>query len=365
MQALRLNKDIPTPTIETIPIPTVGPHDVLIAVKSSGIQTGVFRLAATGQLRNLPATPGSEIAGIVSSVGHDVSNIKPGARVRVHTVLSCRSCQYCLSDADHMCAECGLMGMQDFGRGARGVPLFERYRDGGLAEYVRAPEWLVDELPANVSFDVGCKVHEFAIALRTLKEADLKPGAKIIVTAPTGAMGSSILKLAHMMQIGYIVLVGRSRQRLEAVQRLSGVRTDIVALEDLEESWTESYGLAKRLTALLPEGADAFIDLTPSGTGLWQGVKALRVGGSLVHLGANSAVLPLPMVAIMVNCWKIVGTKCSSRNDALTILKWLAEDQIKDAEQLITHKWSFDQIREAISQMEARSLPIWMAVINL
>ena len=43
------------------------------------------------------------------------------------------------------------------------------YHDGGLAEYVRVPHWLVDPLPESVSFDVAAKVHDLANALRALK----------------------------------------------------------------------------------------------------------------------------------------------------------------------------------------------------
>lgn len=77
------------------------------------------------------------------------------------------------------------------------VPLFKQYRDGGLAQFVRAPEWLVDEVPDGVSFGLGSKVQDLATAYNALKQADLSPGSVVIVTAPTGAMGVSILKIAH------------------------------------------------------------------------------------------------------------------------------------------------------------------------
>ena len=361
MQALRIQPGVKKEAVETIPVPTTSSIDVLVKVKSAGIAPGVLSLGRAGLLQMLPATLGHEIAGVVVAVGERVTAVKVGSRVRIHTNLSCRSCEYCLSDRDQMCQESGLMGFQLFAK--RITPLVETYRDGGLAEYVKAPYWLVDELPDHISFDVGAKLHEIATALCTLRQAELKPGSTVIVTAPTGAVGTCILKLAPFFGIDRLILVGRSTERLEAVKRLSTVRTDIVPLDKLSREWVAKKELARTLIQTVPEGADAFIDLTPSGTDLWQALAGLKTGGTLVHLGANSSVLPLPMVAIMANCWRIIGIRNHSRGDALRVLSWLKQKRL-DVDDLITHRWDFKDVDTAIERILDRTLPIWMCVIN-
>ena len=260
-----------------------------------------------------------------------------------------------------MCPDAGLMGFQVFSK--RLTPLVETYRNGGLAEYIRAPYWLVDELHPNIGFDVGAKLHEIATALCTLRQAELRPGTTIIITAPTGAVGACMLKLVAFFGVHRLILIGRSTERLEAVKKLSNIKTDIIALDKLSPEWVAKKELARIVAQTIPTGADAFIDLTPSGTDLWQALAGLKTGGTLVHLGANSSVLPLPMVAIMANCWKIVGTRNHSRNDALTVLSWLKDGRL-DVNDLITHKWDFKDIETAIERIRDRSLPIWMCVIN-
>ncbi len=361
MQALRLQPGVGKEKIESVGVPAIGPEGVLVKVKAAGIAPGVLTLGRAGLLQFLPATIGHEMAGIVEAVGDQVSTVKVGARVRVHGNLSCRSCEYCLSDRDQMCPDAGLMGFQVFAK--RLTPLIETYRDGGLAEYIRAPYWLVDELPVNVNFDVGAKSHEIATALCTLRRAELKPGSTVIITAPTGAVGACMLKLAGFFGIHRLILIGRSTERLEAVKKLSNIQTDIIALDKLSPEWVTKKELARTVAQTLPQGADAFIDLTPSGADLWQALAGLKTGGTLVHLGANSSVLPLPMVAIMAKCWRIVGTRNHSRNDALTVLSWLKEGRL-EVNDLITHKWEFKDIETAIERIIDRSLPIWMCVIN-
>ena len=136
-----------------------------------------------------------------------------------------------------------------------------------------------------------------------------------------------------------------------------------MALDQLSEQWEEKKELAGSLARLLPRGADAIIDLNPSGTGIWQMFAALKTGGHFVHLGANMAVLPLPMGVIMSNCWTIKGTRNHSRTDALTILSWLADRRL-EVDELITHKWPKDKIYEAVERLRDRSQPMWMSVVN-
>jgi threonine dehydrogenase-like Zn-dependent dehydrogenase len=361
MLALRLQPGASKEAIETVPVPTVGPFDVLVKVKAAGLAPGVLTLGRAGLLQSLPATLGHEVAGTVEVVGEQVKAIGVGTRVRIHSNVSCRTCEFCLSDRDQMCPVAGLMGFQGFAK--RKATLFETYRDGGLSDYIRAPFWLVDELPDNVSFDVGAKLHEVATALCTLRKAGLTPGSTVIITAPTGAVGTCLLKLAEFFSIYRIILVGRSSERLEAVRKLTRIKVDIIALDKLSQDWVGKKELARVVTQTVPEGADAFIDLTPSGTDMWQALAGLGTNGTFVHLGANSSVLPLPMVAIMANCWKIVGTRNHSRNDALTVLSWLKMGRL-NVEDLITHKWAFSEIETAIERIRDRSLPIWMCIIN-
>ncbi|KAL6247646.1 hypothetical protein RBB50_004994 [Rhinocladiella similis] len=360
MRALKILQGERTPTLENVEVPEIGPHDVLIKVKAAGLTPGPFNLASSGRLTHLPMTLGHEVAGVVEAVGESVRHVQPGSRVRIHPGLSCRSCEFCLSDRDHMCAQGGIMGFQGF---SDDIPLFEHYRNGGLADYVRAPEWSVDKLPENVSFELGSKVHDLATALNVLRQADLQPGSTVIVTACTGGMGASVLKIAHFFGVHRLILVGRSMQRLEAVANLTSIHCDFVALDQLSEDWATKGELVKELKKILPVGgADAIIDLMPSGQAILQIIQALRVNGVLVHIGGNSASLNLPLVLFMVNCWRIVGTRMHSKRDAKTILKWLQEGRF-GAEELITHRWRFDQWNEALALLQDRSDPMYMSVV--
>jgi threonine dehydrogenase-like Zn-dependent dehydrogenase len=261
-----------------------------------------------------------------------------------------------------MCPETGLMGFVSLGSGP--TPLYEEYRNGALAEYVRTPYWLIDKLPQNISFDVGAKVHMLAYALSALKAASLKPGATVLIAAATGGMATATLKLATFFPISRIILLGRSVERLQAVRSLTTLPTDNVAIEELEEDWQSTGGLARQIKSLVPLDVEGILDFVPGGgQDLWQMMGGLQVGGTLVHVGANMSVLPLPLEAIMAKGWRIVGVRANSREDAAQVLELLAAGHLQ-VDDLITHRFPLHRADQAVSAFRSRIDPIWMAVIN-
>jgi threonine dehydrogenase-like Zn-dependent dehydrogenase len=362
MLALRANRGAEALTVERVPVPSPGPHDVVVKVAAAGLAPGLMRLLEMGAFKHLPTTLGHEAAGTISAVGDAVTDVAVGNRVRVHPNLNCRDCDYCRTDRDMMCAQQAMLGHAAFGTVA--MPLYDRYHDGGVAEYVRVPHWLIDPLPDTVSFDVAAKVHDFANALRALKVADLPIGATVVVTAATGTMGTATIRLAETLGIAELILVGRDHERLTAASRLSGrVGTSVVAFDQLSADWASTGGLTRRLLDLAPRGIDAVIDFVPDGPVIAQAMASLATGGTLVHMGANPTPLPIPVVALMVNCWRFVGTRACTRNDAREILRLLETGSLI-GDDLITHRFALSDAVKAVDAVQRRTEPMWMTVVN-
>ena len=362
MSAARVDTGSTTVTLTQVPVPQPGPHDVLVEVASAGLAPGMMALLARGAFPHLPTTLGHEAAGTVAAVGSEVLGVAVGDRVRVHPNLACGHCGYCRTDREMMCPEQAMVGHAAFGSGP--MPLYDEYHDGGLAEYVRVPARLVDPLPASVSFDVGARVHDLANAVRALKCAELPLGATLIVTAATGTMGTATIKLAPHFGVARLVLVGRSSERLDAVAALVGdIPVDVIALENLPGGWEGTRGLTTALRSVVPAGAQAVLDYVPQGAAGVQAMGALAQGGVFVHMGANETPLPIPMIAMMVNCWRFVGTRANTRADARDVLALLGAGAL-DVEELITHRYALADVEKAVAALQSREDPIWMSVIN-
>ena len=359
MRALRVEQGSKTAHLDEVEVPSMGPHDVLIKVKSAVLAPDVFGIVASGRLAQAPTTLGHKVAGIVDKVGAAVNEVQVGERVRLDPNLSCGACKFCRTDRDHMCAECGVMGFFALGN----FPKWERYHPGGMADYVRAPAANVDVLPDNISFDVGAKVHDLANAVRAFRNCDLSVGSTVLITAATGAMGTSCIKIAPYFGVSRLILVGRHHERLEAVTKLTSISCDLIGLDTLGDDWVESRALGRRVRQLVPSGVDAIIDYSPVGVDLWQVLDGLALNGTFIPMGGNWSVLPIPARVVALNCWRVYGTRNHSRGDSSTVMELLKQGGL-NVDELITHEFSLHDIESAIAQLKDRSRPSWMLIVR-
>lgn len=71
--------------VEEMPIPRIGPDEVLIETHTCGIcRTDIHILDGLAYVPSLPHILGHEPAGVVVEVGREVTGIRPGQRVVPH-----------------------------------------------------------------------------------------------------------------------------------------------------------------------------------------------------------------------------------------------------------------------------------------
>ena len=354
MKALRAIHGQTNAILETIDVPQIGHEDVLIKVAAAHLAPDVFNLLAAGRVKPLPMTLGHKVAGIIVAVGASVTDLNVGTRVRIDPNVNCGRCIYCNTDRDALCEINGVMGFFALEKS----PLFDRYHNGGLAEYVCAPASSVNILADHLSFNVGAKVHDLANAAAILKRAAFPVGSTVLVTAATGSMGSAVVKLAPFFGVRRLVLVARSAKSLHAVKEITDLQCCFVAVEDLEEGWETSNGLTKRVLDMVPEGVDAVLDFTPQGTAMWQAIRAVRIDGSIVFMGGNPSVPPIPSREMQLKCWRIFGHRNHSRQDSQLVLQLLESKMLK-VDELFTHHFKLEEWEKALVQQKNRSEPSW------
>ncbi len=160
--------------VETIPVPQIGPGEILIRVEACGIcHTDLKKIEY-----NLLAPPriyGHETAGVVAAVGDGVTRCRPGDRVVVFHHIPCAKCFYCLRK---LYAQCPVYKKV-------GVTAGYEPAGGGFSQYVRAMDWIVDQgveiIPEGVSFDQACFVEPVNTCLKGVKQIDPQPGDVVVV----------------------------------------------------------------------------------------------------------------------------------------------------------------------------------------
>ncbi len=183
MKAIRLVQVGQPLEQQDIPTPEVGPTDVLVRVKATGIcHSDAHYRAGTSRVDPLPMTLGHEVAGVVEQVGAHVSHLKPGDRVCLHYMVTCGHCDYCNAGHEQFCTS-GLM--------------IGKYRDGGYAEYIGIPARSVFKLPDEIPFEAGAiMMCSSATAFHALHKARLQPGETVAVFG-VGGLGMSAVQLAY------------------------------------------------------------------------------------------------------------------------------------------------------------------------
>ncbi len=249
-----------------VPVPTIGPNDVLVRVRACGIGLTVVNMIATpGRVTEYPRIPGHEIAGEIAATGPEVRSVRIGERVTNHFYLTCGQCRQCRSGRETLCLA---------PRGNVGAAC-----DGGYAEYVKLPERNVVVIPDGVS-DVDAAVASDAIATpyhACRREARVGPGDDVLVIGAGGGVGIHMVQMARLC--GGRVLAADIGEEKLALARAMGADVTIDA---------RSGDLAQQVKAATGgRGANAAIDVVGSRETLTAAMAALGMGGRLVVIGTK------------------------------------------------------------------------------
>jgi len=171
--------------LDEMPKPTIGPGELLIKVKKSGICGSdileYYRFAKMKKLGVKNLVLGHEIAGDIVEIGEGVRGLKVGDRVFVSHHVPCFDCHYC--HQGHHTA-CNLLHNTNF-------------HPGGFAEYVRIPKVNIEKkgvyvLDKSVSYEEAVFIEPFGCVCRAQRLANVRKGLSVLI------LGSGVSGLLHI-----------------------------------------------------------------------------------------------------------------------------------------------------------------------
>ncbi|MFQ7497927.1 MAG: zinc-dependent alcohol dehydrogenase family protein [Blautia coccoides] len=193
--------------VEEHEVPAVGPHDVLIQVKACGV-CGTDVHIYEGDKGAAEVTPptilGHEFAGIISEVGSQVKNYKPGDRVCIDPNCYCGACDPCRNGVAHYCEN-----MIGYGTTV----------DGGFAEYCSVDERQVYLLGENTTFEQGAMAEPVACCLHGIDMCEIQPGHQVVVIGG-GMIGLLMLQLAKLAGAAKVALLEPVENKREVGKKL-------------------------------------------------------------------------------------------------------------------------------------------------
>lgn len=330
--------------MEAVPVPEIGPGEVLIRVHTCGICGTDLKKIATGS-HSAPRIFGHETAGKIVAVGRDVDNFKIGDRVMVFHHIPCGECYYCRHKVFAQCPVYKKVGA---------TAGFEP-SGGGFAEYVRAMDWIVRKgvvkIPDGVSYEQASFIEPVNTCMKAIESLRIEPGEVVFVIGqgPIGIMLAVLAKRAGAT----VVTSDLYPQRLK-ISEGYGLRHNVDA------SRATPLNRVRELTD--GRGADAVILATAGNSLIRPAIDAARPGGRVMLFAQTqrSEALIDP-AAVCVDEKTLMGSYSASVDLQDENVRLVFSGGI-DFERLVTHRFPLSQAVEAL-HLAAHPAPESMKVV--
>ncbi|MGH9137922.1 MAG: zinc-dependent alcohol dehydrogenase, partial [Acidimicrobiales bacterium] len=167
--------------VEDVPVPALGPRDVLVEVERCGVCGSDLHFVLEGWGRP-GSVLGHEWTGDVAAVGAAVTRWVPGDAVIGGPLPRCGVCRHCRAGRPSLCVDRTTPGT-DVQRGA-------------FAQFVAWPEESLLARPPSLSARAAALVEPLAVALHGINRSQVAPGDRVLVSGagPIGALSVAALR---------------------------------------------------------------------------------------------------------------------------------------------------------------------------
>jgi threonine 3-dehydrogenase len=329
MAAVRKVEPGPGLTVEQVPVPTPGPHDVLVRIEAAGIcgtDVHIHNWDPWSQQRiHPPITVGHEFAGTVVEVGEDVEHVAVGDYVSAESHITCGMCYQCRTGQAHLCPRTKILGVDT---------------EGVFAEYAALPEkiiWKNDR--AKLPPEVAAVQEPFGNAVYATLSHDLA-GATVAVLGcgPIGLFSIGIARSSGAMHVWASDVI---EYRLDLARKMGADAVVNAAKCPDVVGWfheqNEGYPL------------DLVLEMSGSAAGITQSFQIVRRGGRVTLFGIPADTVRIDVAESMIfKNLTVLALNGRRIFDTWYRTRWLLEGGVVDIRPLITHEMPMERIGEAI-----------------
>ncbi len=331
--------------IREAPVPQPpGAQEVLLRVNTVGVCGSDMHYYTQGrigpQVVEYPHVVGHETSCMISGIGKEVRDLRPGQRVAVDPLVPCGRCDQCRGGRRHTCRNQRFLGNP--GQLA-----------GALVEYLVMPADCCYPVPDSLSDDQAAIIEPLSIGLYTARLGDLAQGAR------AGIVGSGPIGLCTLLSIraevpARIYVTDLIAERLEVARACGADWTGNPRREDVVAA----------VRKLEPLGLDAVFECAGEQDAIDQGLELLRPGGTLVIVG----IPELDRVSFDINLarrneLRIINVRRQNECVAPAI-ELLASGRV-DVRPLVTHHFHLEETPQAFDLVSARRDGVVKAMIRV
>jgi threonine dehydrogenase-like Zn-dependent dehydrogenase len=303
---------------------------------------------------------GHEALGTVVEVGQGVTRVKPGDRVIMNTSSFPQSClgqeiepvcRFCARGETVLCERIGATN------GAAGV-------GGGWGDGFTAHESEVDLVPGDLSDDRATLVEPASVALHAVLRRPPAPGDKVLVVG-AGIIGLLTAQAARAVCPDcHITVLAKHPYQAEMARRLGA--DEIIGRRDAYESAARITG-AKHFTSMMNKGMllggfDVIYDCVGASVTIEDSLRWARAEGAVVLVGINFQRQRVDLNPIWHQQVDLIGSAAHGVDEwqgrRQPTFDWVFELMRAGklgAEGLITHRFPFEQYRQAVATATSKA----------
>ena len=297
--------------IEELPVPAIGPGEVLVKMHASGIcGTDVMEWY---RVKKGPRILGHEMAGEIVETKSE--KYKKGQRVFVSHHVPCHDCKYCRA-GNHTACDTLHQG---------------NYDPGGYSEFVRVPKINVDfgiyVLPDNVSYAQATMIEPLACAVRAVRLLDVQPGQTVLI------LGGGISGLLNV-----------------TLAKLKGARVVVTDINEYRLSQAMAFGADQAIDARqnIDLVAEKVIICTGAYQALEQAFRSVDKKGSILLFAVPNKDIAVPIPDFWRRELTLFSSYGAAPADLEEALSLIASGKV-DVKRTITHTFPFRQIQQAFN----------------
>jgi L-iditol 2-dehydrogenase len=318
--------------VEEVPVPEVGPAEVLIKVAACGICGTDIKKIFQAYV-NPPQILGHELAGTVVAVGPGVTKWKLGDRVMSFHHVPCGKCFYCERRLFSQCKQYKSTGLTG-GFTPNG---------GGFGEYVKAMPWVAERgivaLPDNVTFEEATFIEPINTIVKAVQKARVAAGETVLVMG-CGPIGLQLLMVAK-----------RQDARLYTSDPMAVRRAKSLTLGAQESFDANTNGkLVEEIKARTEgRGADVVLVAVAHPAVVADALAAARPGGRILLFAANDPVtrIEFPAAEVGIDEKEILGSYSAAADIQDSAADLILRKQLPLME-IVTHRFPLARIQEGL-----------------
>src|SRR6201992_3767288 len=285
---------------EELPVPEIGPGEVLVRIDTCGICGTDLKKIHTGS-HSAPRVFGHEMAGTIAAVGDGGRGFEVGDRVMAFHHIPCGKCFFCRKQTFAQCERYKAVGTT----AGLGEPA-----GGGFAEYIRVMDWIVGDgtttaglvkIPDDIPFEQAAWIEPVNTCFKAVKLLNLQPDETVLVIGQ-GSIG--ILLAALAAQTGATVLTSDLYPERHAIAAQYGLGHPLDARGDVVAACKEATDGRGADVALVAVGSDRLIDTA---------MQAIRPGGrGMLFASTQHGEAPFDPAAVCMDEKTLMGSYSSS-----------------------------------------------------